>query len=535
LLRSSEPLQAQKGVNRVYFGYLATGIDIHAEKLHSIRLAGQSEVGLRAAYGAAMRREHSDMPLSKRGGIEYLALREQRRKDLKALLRAGIDEHSREKALDIVCTICEESVWAEKAESMFGDDAHPAIDLMAAQTASLIAWAVHEGGFTLNVQARILSQLRRRIFTPLMAHDDYAAIRPDSPRALTTVCEIITAALLTETDATRLFSLMRMLSRIADDIIAMPNAWPLKDALADWTAATALWRIARIMTGPQALARALPVNEWLDALLYSYLGDGNFIDPCGGGILNDLNGADVFFLGASAGDEAVEALGAALCRAKDAELTCLSALLVMDAAADMSAVTKQVPRFRHAAVSDNSVMTARGAGAYITMVSGGRGNAGGMCAYMDDSPVLYACDSAAVTVNGRRLADKPGVGDSDFDDIRADMSVDMTSACPREAGVRFMQRTVMLERDTGVARMIDMLECVSPGEIVYEFASPVPPRPEGGGARMGKGFISWDPGARAEYLCRSGDNQTTEGMFCLKLSYPLEQGRNMFNFIIERA
>lgn len=515
----------------MYFSYLATGVDIHTERLHSIRLTGPSEVGLRAYYGAAMRREYADMPLSKRNGSEYLKLRLQRRHDLEALLRAGIDETNREKALDIVCALCEESVWAEFADTMFGDDAHPAIDLMAARTASLLAWAMHEGGFGLKVQARLLSQLRRRIFTPLMAHDDYSAVKPGSPRALSVVCEIITAALLIETDATRLFSLTRSLCRAADEMIDAANIWPINDALADWTSAVALWRVARIIAGPQPTARALPLNDWLDTLLYAHLGDGVFIDPCGGGIVNGLNGADVYFLGMTAGDEAVEALGAMLLREKPAELSCLSARLMADIDSEAVSMLKPVPRFKHAAVADNSVMSARGDGTYITMVTG----FGGMCAYIDDEPVLYACDARSVTINSIRLNNNPGTGDSDFDDVRADMSVDMTPACPREAGARFMQRTIMLERDTGVTRMVDMVECDRPGEIIYEFATPMPPKPEGGGARLGKGFISWDTGAKAEYRCRTGDKQTTEGMYCLKLTYPIQPGSNLINFIIERA
>lgn len=519
----------------MYFSYLATGVDIHTERLHSIRLTGPSEVALRASYGAAMRREYSDMPLSKRGGKEYLALRMQRREDLEALIRAGIDDNSREKALDLICALCEESVWARQPDSMFGDDSHPEIDLMAARTASLVAWALHEGRFALKVQARILSQLRRRIFTPLMAHDDYRAIMPDSKGALSVVCEIITAALIAETDETRLFALVRRLCRIADDIIDMPNRLPIRSALADWVSASALWQTARIVAGPQPTAHALPTNEWLDTLLYAYLGNGVFMDPCGGGIIDDLNGADVFFLGMVSGDEAVEALGAALLREKRNDASCLSAKLIADVHMKANDMLKPAPRFRHAAVADNSVMCVRGDGTYITMVSGGSGNAGGVSVYIDDVPAFYACDAKAVVINGKPLAAKPGIGDCDFDDVRADMSVDMTPACPREAGVRFMQRTVMLERDTGVTRMVDMVECDRPGEIIYEFATPVPPRPEGGGARVGSGFITWDAGAAAEYVCRSGDRNTTEGMYAIRLKYPLEPGSNIINFIIERA
>ena len=65
----------------MYFQFLLNGVELSPENLHSIRLSGVAELSLRADYGAAMRRPHADLPLSERGGGEYLRLRAQRRDD----------------------------------------------------------------------------------------------------------------------------------------------------------------------------------------------------------------------------------------------------------------------------------------------------------------------------------------------------------------------------------------------------------------------------------------------------------------------
>lgn len=512
----------------VYFQYLSSGVSVHGEALKSIRLTGPSEVGLRAAHGAAMRREYADMPLSGRGGDEYLALRRQRREDLESLLRGGIDEVSREKALDLVCAICEEPWWAQRIDAVLDDGAHPKIDLMAAETACLIAWTLHEGGFVLSVRAHIVRELRRRIFMPLIAHDDYACMQPGTPRALSVMCLAMFAALIAETDASRLMAFIRRAAKAADDMIAAGIRAPLKDALADWTQAAAFWHIARILTGRQHMTRALPLPEWLDTALIAHLGGGVFVDRFGGALADGVNGADIYFLGKMAGDAAMMALGASLYRENAVEASALNVRLIADHSMEMLTGSASAPRFKHGSLPDGSLMCARGGGAFITLHAGGRGNAGGLCAYMDDAPVLYACRTRCVAVNGQPLTDVPGAGDCDLDDERADMSVDMTPALPRDAGVRFMQRTVMLERRTGVTRVIDMVECDAQGVIEYVFESPEKPVNVPGGAALGRALFTWDGGMEARTE-NSGD------MHRISLAYRLMPGSNLFNFMIEPA
>ena len=76
------------------------------------------------------------------------------------------------------------------------------------------------------------------------------------------------------------------------------------------------------------------------------------------------------------------------------------------------------------------------------MHTGGCANAGGTCVYMDSIPIIYACGSDAVAIGGKPLTDVPGIGDGEFDDDRADMSVDLTPALPK-AAVTFAARSPM--------------------------------------------------------------------------------------------
>lgn len=523
-----------KAVTAVYFDYLNSGVDIHPELLGSIRLSGAAEVGLRADYGAAMRRGYADMPLSRRGGGEYFALRVQRRKDLEAILRTGINPENREKALDLICAICGETAWAAKTEGAFDDEAHPAIDIMATSTACLLAWTAHAGGFQSNVRSYMLRQLRRRVFMPLIAHDDYGCLRPDTPRALSMLCQAMAAALLTESDAARLTAFLRRAARTADAIIDAPDyLWPIGDMLSDWTEAAALWRLCREMTGPQLGVRPLPRPQWLDALLIAHLGDGLFIDRRAGGLTADINGADIYFLGNMAGDQAAEALGAYVYSKGPRELSSLSARLTLDPTMELVSNRAAAPRFKHAAQDDGALMSARGGGAFVTMHAGGRANAGGFCAYLDDAPVLFACGAEGMRIDGAPLTDARGQGDCNFGERRADMSMDMTAALPEQAGVRFMQRTVMLERDAGVTRIIDVAECGRPAEIAYTFETPVEPAVSQGGATLGNCRFTWDGEMEPRVTRRAPAPGFPEGAYRIELVYRLRAGSNILNFMLE--
>lgn len=516
----------------MYFQALEASAEIRAELAEVARGAGPQLAGLRADYGRALKRAHADMPLSARGSAEYLELRRARRADLEAIVRSGMPEESIEKARDLICAIAEESAWAEKPEAPFEDDMHPSIDPMAARTACLFAWAKRAGRLDARTEGRMLFEARRRVFTPLIAHEDYPCLRGDAPNSLATLSEALAAALLLETDGPRLYALIRRAARAMDERIDRPGHLPLEEALADRAAATAAWLLARKVAGPSALGRALPKAEWLDEFLMAYLGGAAFVDPMGEGVRAGLNGADLALLGEAGGDDAVRALGAQLFRANPAPSSSLTARMLLDVEAGMAAGA--VPRLKHAALTDFFVMSARGGGMLAVLHAGGRGNAGGACIYVESTPVLVSFPGDAPVLNGVRQAERPGLGDCAFGDARADMSMDMTALYP-ESGVRFYQRTLMLDRAEGSARLIDIVESEAQGAIRYAFVTPYPPARLERGARMGVGMLTWEGEPAASIRRTPGRGAFPDGLYLVELEYPLAPGSNYINFVIERA
>lgn len=519
----------------MYFQTLATAPDLRADELCIATPVGSAGAGLQAACSAALRREYADLPLSERGGTEYGEIRRNRRSDLEALLRAGITPETRTRAADVACAICEESRWARDCGADLGDEMHPDIDLFAAETASLMAWCANSGTFDARTRARMVYELRRRIFTPIIAHDDYPFMTGAGEHPLGILCAALSAAVLAEGDQSRLYTFLRRAAKIADTVIDLEHVMPLRDALAEYTAATALWLMARKAAGPSAMARALPKPAWLDEMLMASLGAGVFADPAGEGTVRDVNGADIFFMGHAAGDGALEALGATLYREHACEASCVNARMQADFSSEMIKNMDPVPRLRHAALPGGRMMSVRGGGLMALMHAGGRSNAGDICLYVENTPVIVTRPGGAPVVNGVSCLDDLGVGDCDFGEERADMSMDMTLCYPGAAKVRFYQRTFMLNRQGGVARMIDVIETDAAGKVEYAFATPYAPARLDGGARMGLGLMTWDCAGEADVTRIAGSGAFADGLYLVKIECPLNPGSNIMNFVIERA
>lgn len=509
----------------MYFQPLATNPGLDRRGISIKKPALISETALRAAYEEALRRPAADMPLSRRRGTEYAAVRKNRRADLEAILRAGVSGENRERALDLICAICEESSWTQSPEYPFADAMHPGIDFFAGETACLLAWCCRCGGFDALTQSRMLHEIRARIITPLSAHDDYPCLLGEDRRSLAAVCDAMAAALLAETDSARLYTFLRRMSRIADSIIDSYAPAPIDDALADWTAACAVWLIFREISGPSA-GRALPRPDWMDSLAVSYVGGGEFIDPMGDG-MHRASGADIFFLGRAAGDEYVRLIGAEVGRIESAPLSSINARMTGDIASDMLSETRPAAKLRHGAAAGGSIMMARGGGLMAAMYAAGRKNAGGLYITMDNSPVIAPMPDSGAVINGLEQNMHHGDGYWEFDDARADMFCDVTACYPSAAGVRLYQRTLMLDRGDGSARIIDIIETDRPGSIRVRFPVPENAAVDEGGARIGAARLSWDS-ARPEL--RKHDT-----ILVIELEYSLEIGRNMIGFMIERA
>ena len=176
------------------------------------RLIGAAEAALRSAYQEALRRPFAETPLSGRNTGEYAQMRRLRRKDLEAILRVGVGPENRETAMNLICAICEESSWADLRETGFEDDAHPAVDRMAAETGALLAWVFQCANLDVKTRAHLAWEIRRRILSPLMAHEDYPCLAGEGAYPVTILCAAVTCALFLAEAEPRLHAVLRYLT-----------------------------------------------------------------------------------------------------------------------------------------------------------------------------------------------------------------------------------------------------------------------------------------------------------------------------------
>ena len=475
-------------------------------------------------------------PLSERRAEPkvYAALQRERRRDLEALLVGGIDDGGR--ALDLLCAICEESRWAEGAGEVFEDEAHPDIDLQAADTAALLGWAWRLRGTALGadgarVHARLLRAARRRVLDPLIACEDYLC-------STATYCSAVTALLLLEDDRERLYLALKPLLRRLDAACACAERerTTLSERLTDASALADLAQIVRrVSAGAADLTREAPGEAWLDEILFSHVQDDWFFTCAEGAVRLELSGAAVYRLGCFAGDGALRALGASIHRARSLPSpTCTGRLLDASLRAELEEDFSPAPRLKHAALEDGRLMLARGAGFFCGLTSGGdRGNVGDFCIFLDRACVLSGGNLPLAQLP--RPLSEP-LPDWDFSDAsRAIMGVDVSHAYAADAGVRAHQRTLMLSREEYGAQLVDVFDLAAPQPMRYAFHSPFAPEFFGGGARLGPMLLSWEGRPVADARRLEAGESFPDGQWELLLTYPEVGPRAMFTFFMRHA
>lgn len=465
----------------------------------------------------------------------YLALQRQRRDALEALLVAGEDGGC-VRTLDLICAICEESRWAAGAGAPFEDEAHPEIDLQAADTAALLGWARCLRGEALDrrsgrIRARMLLEARRRVIDPLLAQEDYLS-------STAVLCAAATALIFLEDDPARLSLALKPLLRMLEAAYACAqNALePLETRLEDACAiADFAFVLHRATAGAANLAGAVPYCAWLDELLFAHVEDDWFFGCAEGVCRARVSGAALYRLGALCGDDALRALGARLHRVRALpSSTATGRLLDVSLEEDLAALGAPAPRLKHAALEDGRLMLARGAGFFCALSSGGnRANAGHFCVFVERAPVLVE-GRFALPQLARPLS--PPTPDWDFsDDGRAIMGVDVTPAYPQEAGIRAHQRTLLLAREDRGAQLVDVFDLAKPIEARYVFHTPYLPSFFDGGVRLGPMILTWEgrPETHARRLAPTPD--FPEGLFEVALTYPHAEQRAMYTFFMRHA
>lgn len=464
----------------------------------------------------AMSREMRNMTLSERlcDPAGWLRLQKSRRESLESLLTATESSAVTGRVIDLICMITEESTWSENsALAPFDDESRPEIDFQCAETAALLGWTRRAMGRRLDavsprICARMLGEVRRRVFAPFLAHGDYPFMRGHGSRPMSILCDIILSAILLETDGQRRTAVIKAGLRHLDQLAAamdgrrvqLPGRIPLGDFVCEVASVTDFVLLARRITrGEMDLTPEYPTPEWLDAILFSWMEGDFFADPAGNTLKPRLSGAELFRIGLAANDGALAALGANMDKNRSVpSSTVTGRMLDLNGAGMLAAENRRPPRLKHAAGPMNALMCARFAGlTFAIHTGGGQANAGDILVFADKRPVIVGlpgCSSLPV-ISGEgqlNLPDAPCEADFRVKADRELMSVDLSRAYPASLPVQSCQRTAMIMREEGMMRIVDAVELTEPARLSFTFFVADPPFLRDGILRIGPLDFAWE-------------------------------------------
>lgn len=477
------------------------------EGLRLPRLEGE---GLRQAQAA---REACDFPgalqtmsLSDRLATPeaYLSLQQNRRRCLEALLPFAEDAVTAGRAVDLICAICEESRWsANPSAAHFDDESHPDIDFQSAETGMLLGWTVRLMGNSLSsrVIGKIRYEVRHRLFSPILAHEDYPFMRGRGGRPLTILSDILLSALLLEQNEQRRGQVLKEVTRLLDLVIGerAERAEALADAAADTGAVTDAAVLLRGMSGGRVdLTPDYPTPGWLDQLLFPWLAGDCFCDPVGGDMKARVSGAELFRIAQVAQDTALGNLGAALHRTRPLPSATVTGRLMDAGSFDaLAASDSRPPRIKCAATPRSRVMVSRFSGMICALhTGGGRSNAGGFVLLSGEAPILVEGEDYGnlPIIGSRKQLSTPDLAceaELNLRDDRDTLSVELTHAWP--AGLcHSCQRTAIVQRRDQTLRLVDAFDLAEPAVITFQFHTPEVPEPLENGLRLGQVSFTWE-------------------------------------------
>lgn len=458
----------------------------------------------------ALRLEPRAMLLSDRlkNPADYHTIQQERRNALLLLLLIETNSEILARIIDLISMIVEESTWsANPGRVLFEDENHPDIDLQCAETAVLFGWTAHILGNQLdaNVVNRMRSEVRRRLFKPVLVHDDYDFMIGKGAYPITIAADLLLSALLLENDEARVGRIVKPALKLLDEACGRHGRalTSLSESVTDISSASDLVYVLREMTRSFVdLSDTIPTGDWLDEILYSWIQDDIFNDPAGDGMQPALSGSDIFRIGSVANDAPLINLGAHLHHKNHLPSATVTGQLMELSFIDLLESTFGKPqRLRYAALRNNLLMSARMPGLYCSMhVGGGRANAGDICLFSDDVPILLDAGNSCECRNVPCIASKtqlnipsrPCIADFEVREDREIMSVDLTHAYPASCCLRSYQRTVLTLRAEHTVRIVDALDLDRPAPVTFSFVSAVRPTLVTSAVRFGAVRMTWE-------------------------------------------
>lgn len=474
----------------------------------------------------------------------YRDLQRARRDALESLLIASPSRAVAECAVDLICAICEESIWSANLDHLpFDDDSRPEIDFQCAETAVLFGWTIRALGAMLNeisphIVNRMLCEVRKRVFKPILAHEDYPFMRGLGAYPMTIVSDIILSAILLETDNARCGRVLKIALKLMDEVCLRHGRGfrPLSETVSEIASAVDLVAILRkISRGTFDLTEHIPSADWLDEILFSWIQGDWFNDPAGNGMKPVLSGSDIFRIGYAADDDTLTALGAQIARQNYIlPPTVTARMMDRSACAMMENESGKPPRLLYAATRNNQLMAVRMPKLYCSLhVGGGRANAGDLALFSDGMPILLDSGSHSehnvpVLANRTQLITptQPCIADFQTLEDREIMSVDLTSAYPEDCRVRSCQRTVLTLRAERTIRLVDAIAFEEPSIAAFTFVTAAKPTQLSAAIRLGSVRMTW------EGVFSIDMRPLSDGLTLIKFTAvePLQQMLFAFNF-----
>ena len=474
----------------------------------------------------------------------YARIQSRRRQQLESFLWVDSNPDILERIVDLVLMICEEPNWSASGANI-DDPSHPSIDAQAAETGVLLAWIQHRHGAKLKEicprLARVtLDAVRRRLITPMLAHDDYPFMRGSGRNAGLILCDLLLCCLLLESSPARRQQPVKAILHLLDrHCLTMPNSsLPLADRLTDACALADIARLLKRLTrGELDLTREVPPPGRLDDLIIPWIGGEYFLDPGGSGMHPDIAGMDMFRLGYLNRDRALCALGAQLHRSNDRPSASLSGrILSMEYMRAIEDEFSAPPKLKRAQSEDGGIMVSRVNGLIAAITRGGsRANCGDITIFAENNPIFADMGGkihSLPLLDDASPLDKPlqtPACDVDFSEERDLMTIDLTDAYPEAGGLAAYQRTLMTMRTDGTVRIVDAFEFMTPPRNVsFCFVCARKPLSLRECVRLGPVSLSWDGDMMPEIAELPG------GMHMLRFVYRDPPRRLICGFRIER-
>ena len=502
---------------------------------------------MKAFAGRPARSWPGDMKLSDRMAHprEYESLQRTRRTALEALLMEEPTKENVNDAVDLICAICEESSWSLMQKDVyFDDETFPAIDLACSETAVLFGWTACMLGEALDacnpmIMARMLSEVRKRVFRSTSVHDDYPFMLGEGAYSLTIAVNIAIAALLLERDEGRLTRLLRRLFEKIDTLAGIHGRFyvPLEESVTDIAAmADLVFILQRLTEGAVDLSRTTPDQECADEILFSWICDDYFVDPAGSGMKPPISGSDVYRIGKIVGDRDLAALGTQLHLIRKIPPRTLTGRMIDSVfASQIDQNINRPPRLAYAVLRENRLMTVRMGNLYCAMhAGGGHKNVGEICLFMDGAPMIPFGDSASENRNLPKFNDcdqnpqpeQACIADFAAYTDRETLSIDVTNAYPAECHLESYQRTIIAMRREKMLRIVEAVRFSEPTAAAFTLRCAVRPTLVSEAVRIGSVRLTWE--GELQIAQTPLENGLTELTFTTP--QPVDSGIYTFNF-----